>query len=182
MLFEETGLPWIPSSPHIPYASTPVYNLTTGILGELMVANIGVGYPMPFQLFAAEWINADSLARSLTRLNLPGVMFRPVHYKPYYNVLQGKMVHGIQIHCTDASKAPLGLIPFYILQETHKLWPGKDIFAMTDRSRTDMFDKVCGTDKIRTVFSKSRTVSSIKEIWENEIPAFRKRAQKYFLY
>lgn len=182
MLFTETGLPWVPSSPHIPYAETPVYNLATGILGELMVANIGVGYPMPFQLFAAEWINADSLANALNGLKLPGLLFRPVHYKPYYNVLQGKMVHGVQIHCTDAKAAPLGLLPFYLLQETHKLWPEKDIFALAERSRVDMFDKVCGTDIVRKTFSLTWKTESVKGIWENEIPAFRTRAKKYLLY
>ena len=182
MLFSETGLPWIPSSPHIPYAETPVYNLATGILGELMVANIGVGYPMPFQLFATEWINADSLADNLNALKLPGLLFRPVHYKPYYNVLQGKMVHGVQIHCSDPRKAPLGLLPFYILQETNRLWPSRNFFTMAEKTRTDMFDKVCGTDRIRLAFSANQTVASIKEMWEKDIPAFRQKVKKHLLY
>jgi uncharacterized protein YbbC (DUF1343 family) len=181
MTFEMTGLPWIPSSPHIPHAFTPVYYPATGIVGELNVVNIGVGYTLPFQLFATEWFDADSLTKNLNRLGLPGVIFRPVHYKPYYSVSQGKMVHGVQIHLTG-NDAPLSLLQFYILQESHKLWPEKDIFSMCDKSRIDMFDKVCGTDKIRTEFVKTWSVSSIYGLWMNEVPAFRKRAEKYFLY
>ena len=182
MCFEETGLPWIPSSPHIPHSVSAYFYPATGIAGELYVASIGVGYTLPFQLFATEWFDADSLAANLNALNLPGVIFRPVHYKPYYSVSQGKMVHGVQIHLTDVKKAPLSLIQFYILQEAYKLWPDKDIFSMCDTARFDMFDKVCGTDQVRINFTKHRTVSSISGLWTEEIPAFRKKAEKYFLY
>jgi uncharacterized protein YbbC (DUF1343 family) len=176
-----TGLPWIPSSPHIPHAFTPAYYPATGIIGELYVVSIGVGYTLPFQLFATEWFDADSLAKNLNKLGLPGVIFRPVHYKPYYSVSQGKMVHGVQIHLTG-NDAPLSLLQFYILQESHKLWPEKDIFSLCEKSRLDMFDKVCGTDKIRTEFVKTWSVSSIYGLWMNEVPAFRKKAEKHFLY
>jgi uncharacterized protein YbbC (DUF1343 family) len=182
MYFEETGLPWVPSSPHIPEVQSTLFYPATGIIGELYVASIGVGYTLPFQLFAAEWINADSLSQNLNALNLPGIIFRPIHYKPFYSVLMGKTVHGIQIHITDPGKAPLSLIQFYILQEAHKLWPEKNIFEMCEKSRLSMFDKVCGTDKIRIEFTKAFSVNSIMDLWTRDIPAFRKKAEKYFLY
>lgn len=182
MYFEETGLPWVASSPHVPHKDSPLFYPATGIVGELYAVNIGVGYTMPFQLFAAEWINADSLASALNKLKLPGVIFRPVHYKPYYSTLSGKMVHGVQIHFTDVRSAPLSLIQFYILQEAHKLWPDKNIFEMCDKSRFSMFDKVCGTDSIRLMFGKSFSVKDIEDIWTRDIASFRKVAGKYFLY
>jgi uncharacterized protein YbbC (DUF1343 family) len=181
MTFEMTGLQWVPSSPHIPHAFTPAYYPATGIIGELYVASIGVGYTLPFQLFATEWFDADSLTKSLNNLALPGVIFRPVHYKPYYSVSQGKMVHGVQIHITG-NDVLLSLLQFYILQEAHKLWPGNDIFSLCEKSRLDMFDKVCGTDKVRKEFVKTWSVSSISGLWMDEILSFRKKAEKYFLY
>ncbi|MFO7575987.1 MAG: DUF1343 domain-containing protein [Bacteroidales bacterium] len=183
MLFEDTGLPWVPTSPHIPYIYTPLFYPATGILGELYVISIGVGYTLPFQLFAAEWIDdAEKLAGNLNSLKLPGVIFRPVHYKPYYSVSQGKMVHGVQIHFTDAGKAPLGLIQFYMLQEAYKLWPDKNVFTLCEPSRLNMFDKVCGTDQVRLEFQKNFSVDAIKNLWYNDIPAFREKAGRYFLY
>jgi uncharacterized protein YbbC (DUF1343 family) len=182
MTFKETGLPWVPSSPHIPHAESPLYYPATGIAGELYVVNIGVGYTLPFQLFAAEWINADSLSQSLNKLNLPGLIFRPVHYTPYYSTLSGKPVHGVQIHFTEPEKAQLSLIQFYILQEAHKLWPDKNLFELCEKSRLDMFDKVCGTDKVRIEFTKNFSVDSILDIWTRDIPGFRLRAERYFLY
>ena len=182
MHFGETGLPWVPSSPQVPHRDTPLYYPATGIAGELYAVSIGVGYTIPFQTFAATWINADSLASGLNRLKLPGVIFRPIHYKPYFSTLEGKMVHGVQIHITDPSSAPLTLLQFYIMQEAHRLWPDKNIFEMCDRSRFSMFDKVCGTDSIRLMFSKSFSVKDIEDIWTRDIASFRKVAGKYFLY
>jgi len=182
MLFGATGLLWVPSSPHIPHSQSTLYYPATGIFGELYVASIGVGYTLPFQLFASEWFDADSLSQNLNSLHLPGLIFRPVHYRPYYSVSSGKTVNGVQIHITDAITAPLSLIQFYIMQEAHKLWPQKDIFSICEKSRLAMFDKVCGTDQVRIEFTKTYSVSSILGLWNDEVPAFRKRAEKYFLY
>ena len=182
MIFEETGVPWVPSSPHIPHPHSPYYYPVSGILGELYVYSIGVGYTLPFQLFAAPWIDADALTKNLNELNLPGVIFRPIHFKPYYSVSKGELVHGVQVHLTDPKTAPLSLIQFYFLQEAHKLSPDKNVFELCDPSRFSMFDKVCGTDEIRLRFSERFEVSSIIDLWEKDIEPFRTKVKKYFLY
>ena len=180
MYFDETGLPWVPSSPQVPTGETPMFYAATGIAGELHTINEGVGYTLPFQLLATDWINADLLARNLNDLKLPGIIFRPIHYTPRYGTMKDKLVHGVQIHLTDPEKAQLTLIQFYVMQEMHRLWPEKDPFS--DLSRLQMFDKVCGTDSVRKEFSKNFRVDDIKGIWMNDIPEFRKKASRYFLY
>ncbi|MCK5209273.1 MAG: DUF1343 domain-containing protein, partial [Cyclobacteriaceae bacterium] len=137
---------------------------------------------LPFQLFAAPWIDADALTKNLNELNLPGVIFRPIHFKPYYSVSKGELVHGVQVHLTDPKTAPLSLIQFYFLQEAHKLSPDKNVFELCDPSRFSMFDKVCGTDEIRLRFSERFEVSSIIDLWEKDIEPFRTKVKKYFLY
>ena len=182
MEFEETGLPWVASSPHIPNAITSVFYPITGILGELYVFNIGVGYTMPFQLFAAEWIDAEALANALNRLNLQGMIFRPIHYKPYYSTSKGKTVHGVQVHLTDYQQANLSLVQFYVLQECHKLYPDQNVFELCEPSRHSMFDKVCGSDKIRKEFTKAFKVDDIKQLWNKDVEPFRQKAKLYYLY
>ena len=182
MTFEETGLPWVLSSPHIPHSDSPVFYPISGILGELYVFNIGVGYTLPFQLFAAKWINADSLAANMNNLQLPGLLFRPIHFTPFYSVSKDSVVHGVQVHITDYRKAELSLVQFWILQECKKLWPSKNVFALCDKTRLNMFDKVCGTDKIRLEFSKTFQVDSIRPLWDKDIAIFRKKTKQYLLY
>jgi uncharacterized protein YbbC (DUF1343 family) len=182
MTFEQTGLPWVPTSPHIPHQYSPEFYPVSGILGELYVMSIGVGYTLPFQLFAAEWIDAEKLAAQLNALQLPGLIFRPVHFSPFYSISKGTMVHGVQVHISGFKKANLTLAQFYVMQECHKLWPEKNLFEMCEPSRLGMFDKVCGSDTIRKTFSKTFTVSSIQDIWMQETGPFREKAKKYFLY
>ena len=55
MDYVQTGLQWIPSSPHIPHPHSTFFYPVSGILGELGYMSIGVGYTIPFQMFAAPW-------------------------------------------------------------------------------------------------------------------------------
>jgi uncharacterized protein YbbC (DUF1343 family) len=182
MTFEDTGLPWVASSPHIPNASTAAFYPITGILGELYVINIGVGYTMPFQLFGAEWVDAEKLASELNKLQLDGLIFRPIHYKPYYGSQKGKTLHGVQVHITDESQAALSPVQFYVLQEMHKLYPEKNVFQMCEPSRHSMFDKVCGTDKIRKEFEKQFDAQAVLKLWYKDTEPFRQKAKQYYLY
>ncbi|MFO8001621.1 MAG: DUF1343 domain-containing protein [Marinilabilia sp.] len=182
MIFEDTGLPWIPSSPHIPNALSAYYYPVSGILGELYVYNIGVGYTQPFQLFGADWLNADKLAKNLQKLEIPGVLFRPVHFKPYYSTYEGEKIQGVQVHLRDVQKAPLSLIQFYVLQEAYKMSPDKNVFELCDSSRLGMFDKVCGTDQVRKEFEEDFRVKDIKDIWTRDVEEFKEKAEGYFLY
>ena len=182
MNFEATGLPWIISSPHIPHPETAYFYSASGILGELYSFNIGVGYTLPFELFATEWIDAEKLATNLNNLKLAGVRFRPIHYKPYYGAQKDIYLHGVQTYITDYKKVPLTLIQFYVLQECYKLYPDKNVFELCEPSRLNMFDKVCGTSKIRETFSKNFTVKSIQDIWNKDVDNFKKKVKQYFLY
>ena len=71
MNFEDTGLPWVLPSPHIPEPISAFFYPMTGIAGELGTLSIGVGYTLPFQLIGASWINAEELAQRLNALRPP---------------------------------------------------------------------------------------------------------------
>lgn len=180
MNWEDTGLEWVMTSPHIPHKHSPYFYPMTGILGELNFVSIGVGYTLPFEMIGAPWINADALVDALQKLDLPGVVFRPVYYKPFYGMYKGEQCEGIQIHLVDYYDANLTLIQFYIMQELHRLYPDKTPFA--NDVRNNMFDKVVGTNKIRVAFSKNFKVSDIDSLFNKDIDSFRERAIKYYLY
>ena len=182
MTFQETGLPWVPTSPHIPNSMSAINYAASGILGELYTISIGVGYTQPFQLFGAEWINADQLSENLNELHIPGVLFRPVHYKPYYSVGQGIMLHGVQFHFTNIQEAPISLIQFYVMQECHKLNPNKNPFEMCKASRLNMFDKVCGSKNIRKLFTENFLVKDIEKLWSEPKQSFLEKSKQYWMY
>ncbi|MPM60659.1 hypothetical protein SDC9_107511 [bioreactor metagenome] len=182
MRFEETGLQWVPSSPHIPHPSTSVYYPTSGILGELGYMSIGVGYTIPFHMFAAEWIEAEMLADKLNGYKLPGLHFRPIHVKPFYSVGVGKNLQGVQLHIMDYDTASLTDVQFYVMEAIAELYPDKAVFDNASESRFRMFDLVSGSDQIRLRFSKRHKFEDIKDYWYKDVDSLRRLAKKYHLY
>lgn len=182
MLFSDTGMPWVLPSPHIPSAETAVYYPATGIAGELDYLNIGVGYTMPFRTFAASWINGRDLADNLNSLQLPGVMFRPISYKPYYGFGKGTDLNGVEVYVTDFDKAELTLVQFYVMQELARMYPAHKASAGAAPARFGMFDKVCGSKAVRTGFFRRHRVEDIDRLWHKDLPAFEKTKKEYHLY
>lgn len=182
MLFADTGMPWVLPSPHIPSAETAIYYPATGIAGELDYLSIGVGYTMPFRTFAAPWINGRKLADNLNALQLPGIAFRPVTYKPYYGFNKGLNLNGVEIYVTDFDKAELTLVQFYVMQELARMYPDHKVATGADSKRFGMFDKVCGSKDVRRMFFKNHRVEDIEPLWHKDLPAFEKTKHKYHLY
>lgn len=182
MLYQDTNLPWVLPSPNIPYPQSAVNYPSSGITGEFQgYLNIGIGYTLPFEVFAAEWIDADALKALLDSYNLPGVAFRTIHFKPFSGSLQGKLIHGVQFHYTDYEAACCTLTQFYVMQAVNELYPEKNPFALS-KGRNNMFDKVCGTDYVRTTFGKRLKVEDIADYWSKDVEAFRTLSRKYRLY
>jgi uncharacterized protein YbbC (DUF1343 family) len=182
MTYDETGLKWIMPSPHVPTSEISYYYPASGILGELGVISIGVGYTLPFKVFAAEWIKSKELADKLNSYNLPGVVFRPITFRPFYAFGQGKQLNGVQFYIEDFLKVDLISIQFYFMQACKELHPEKDFFAEADKSRIGMFDKALGTNKVREIFSKSYKYSDIKEFLYKDVAKFKELSKKYYLY
>jgi len=183
MTFKETGLLWIPTSPHIPTWETAFYYVATGVLGELRNSlSIGVGYTLPFKTIAAEWIDAEKFARGMNEKALEGVIFRPIHYTPYYAFGKGKHLHGIQIHITDYRKVNLLQIQFIAMEVLRKLYPGKNLFEMSTLNQQKAFDKAIGSAYIRKELTKHSSFDKIRDYLNKDQEEFRNRAKKYFLY
>lgn len=181
MTYGDTGLKWVLSSPHIPEASSSPFYTVSGIVGELDSINIGVGYTIPFQTFAAPWIKATELADRMNALRLPGYTFRPIYYSPFYSKYKGRQLQGVQVHFTNYRKARLCDVQFYILQELYKLYPNHDILKQAGQ-RAGMFDKVCGSKKIRELFLRRHRWKDAKAYWDKDADKFKKLSRQYYLY
>ena len=184
MTFEDTGLPWVPTSPNMPHPKTAFCYPASGIIGELGgYLNIGVGYTLPFECFAATWItDADKFAAALNALDLPGVVFRPTYYQPTSGSSAGKTVGGVQIFFTDYAAARLTEIQFHVMQVVARMYPSQKPLDNTDVSKYSMFDKVLGSNRIREAFRKNYRFDDIKDYWRKDEDSFRAKSAKYYLY
>ena len=181
MLFGDTGLPWILTSPNIPYAETALCYPSAGLCGEMYnYLNIGIGYTLPFATFAEEWVDADKLKEKLDSYHVPGVAWRTIHYQPISGRLAGKLIHGVQYFYTDYDAATLTLTQFYVMQAIWELYRKNPFTEASDR--LSMFNKVCGTDFVSSKFGQTMKVSDIADFWSADVPAFKALSKKYYIY
>lgn len=183
MVWRDTGLPWVPTSPHVPHGESPLFQVATGMIGEIGGASTGIGYTLPFQCVAAPDVDKHKLAETLNAYELPGVRFVPVTYKPYYFTFKDQIISGVQIYFTDPAHAPLTAINYYAM-EALKSVAGRDLFAEAVKAnkKFDMFDKVNGTDAMRQALQAGKSAAEIVASWKAGEAKFREDRQKYLLY
>jgi uncharacterized protein YbbC (DUF1343 family) len=183
MVWADTGLPWVPASPHVPRGDSPLFQVATGMIGEIGNVSIGVGYTLPFECIGMPKVNPHALAEKLNGYGLSGVKFRPLTYKPYYAAYKDEIIGGVQVYFTDPENAPLTAINYYAL-EALKQVAGRDVFAEAVKAnkKFDMFDKVNGTDATRLALQAGKSAAEIVAEWKAGEEKFRADRKGYLLY
>lgn len=183
MVWGDTGLPWVPTSPHVPHEESALFQVATGMLGEIGGVSIGIGYTLPFQCVAATNVNPHQLAAKLNSYELPGVRFQPVTFQPFYGNFKGQSVGGVELYFTDPTHAPLTAINYYAL-EALKQVAARDLFAeaLKAKKKFDMFDKVNGTDAMRLALQNGKSAAAIVASWQAGEDQFRADRKPFLLY
>lgn len=183
MTWAETGLPWVPTSPHIPEPDTPWFYPVTGILGEASLVNVGVGYPLPFKIIGAPWMDAAATAAALNAEDIPGIFFHPFHYRPYYAKFSGVFCGGVRLVITDRSAFRPVSAGYHIMAVLRRLYPAEFCFDTPDaRRRRDMFDKANGTDLVRRKLQAGKPAAEIIAAFEEARQEFLKERAASLLY
>ncbi len=182
MSFKETKLPWVPTSPHIPEPDTAMYYATTGLIGELGMVNIGVGYTLPFKIIGSTWIDADKYAKSLNDLKLSGIKFLPIHFKPFYGSYKAKNCQGVLLQITD----PTEYYPFKtcsaILGILKSLYPKefKQALSKVSKKQQELFIKTSGSEHILPLLEKEKYVTwKLISMQQEGVITFSEKRKKY---
>lgn len=129
MIWDDTGLTWTITSPHIPSVTPAYLYATTGMVAAtLRGVSDGVGSTMPFEVIGAEFIDAPQFEQALQSLNLPGVRFQAIYYKPFYGSFQNKPLRGVRLRLTDPRSYSPILTSISILTTLRTLYPDKMVF------------------------------------------------------
>ena len=183
MVWRDTGLPWVPTSPHVPHGESPLFQVATGMMGEIGGVSTGIGYTLPFQCIAAPGVDPHLFAAALNGYCLPGIKFIPITYKPYYFTYKDEIIGGVQLFFTDPARAPLTAVNFYAMEALHNV-AGRDLFAEAVKAKKSfsMFDKVNGTDVTRKALQGGTSAAEIVAAWNSGEQDFRKKRKQYLLY
>jgi uncharacterized protein YbbC (DUF1343 family) len=196
MVWGETGHEWVMTSPHIPKKETCAAYAATGILGELYAVNIGVGYTLPFELVGAPYLDGEALAGALPRQR--GVVYRPVHFKPFYGTFKGEKCEGVQVHIDPKSAGNLVEInyrlaaligPEMLFRVTEQVFQQQENELAKKQKREPkkverykMFDKVSGSDEPRKWLLAGRPLDELFERWRRECAVWGNARKRYLLY
>lgn len=184
MTFSDTGLPWIPPSPNVPESDTPLYCPSTGLLGELQIGNIGIGFTLPFKVVGAPWINAKEFADALNSQKLPGVHFQPFHYKPFWGMYKGVDCQGVLIRITDSKIYRPVTVQYLLLGILKSLYPKEFMQRMGKKeSAKDLFCKANGTEEVYRILSEEKYPAwKLMNLQKEERATFLQTRAKYLLY
>jgi uncharacterized protein YbbC (DUF1343 family) len=185
MSYRDTGLSWIPPSPNVPEPDTPLFYPITGLLGELGLVSIGIGYTLPFKIVGAPWIKAQEFAAALNSQKLPGVRFQPFHFRPFYGHLKGLDCEGVLIQITDVKIFRPLSTQFLIIGLLKSLYPAEFKKRMDQivESRKDLFSKANGTDAIYDIIQQEKFPAwKLIDFQKGEREAFLEKRKAYLLY
>lgn len=174
MIWDDTGLFWVPTSPHIPTVDTAFLYAATGTISSANLSN-GVGYTLPFQLFGSEWIEPYKLADALNSKNLPGVKFQPYWFKPFYSTFKDKELEGVRLVLTDKRVFQPVKTSLEILTSLESLYPGVSKYPRD-------LNQIWGVDYILTSVKEGKTADEIIKSWEDDLGKFKEKREKYLLY
>ena len=175
MVWRDTGLRWIATSPNIPGPESPFYYAATGILGGLNGVDIGIGTNRPFEYAGGPRINPDEFAATLNSHHMPGVRFRPYHSerKPGFA--------GVQILIDPHGNTDLLALAVLLASEVCRRTGNSPLRATTGDTRT-LFHKVYGSDSLFRDLSSGRPVGSIIASWQPSLTGFRSARQRFLMY
>ena len=179
MLWWDTGMPWVPTSTHIPQAQHAAYYNLTGIIGEINSISIGVGYTLPFEVFAAPWIDAEDLTNAFRQLDLPGLSYRPIYFSPAYSRFKGEQIQGVHIIIDDYDAVRPATAEAYFLTTINRLYPGK---ILEEGNIDGGFARVMGDDAVAQAVLAGESADEIVARWEKQLEAFEPTRQKYLMY
>ena len=184
MHFEDTGLPWVMTSPNIPTVDT-AFVYPGGCLVEGTNLSEGRGTTRPFELVGAPWLDGPRLARALERERLPGVRFRAAAYKPTFQKHQDLVCQGVQLHVSDRGRFQAFLA--YLLLIHHARLQDPRRFAWRDppyeyEHVKRPIDILCGTSRVRAAIDQGVSPRRLERGFRKEAEAFRRRRRPYLLY
>jgi len=181
MHFEETGLPWVPTSPNIRTPAAAEVYPGMGLVGETGAVWLGIGTPDAFQIAVAPWIDSGEMLAVLRSMPQTGYAYQACRATPGAGRYKGQSCRGVRI-------VPVPGRPLYPLHNAvnvicalRRLHP-EQVAAVFTGERAAAFDLHAGTSRLREALFSSTDPTVVADSWRADVEAFELLRAKYLLY
>jgi uncharacterized protein YbbC (DUF1343 family) len=178
MTFPDTGLTWVHPSLGMPrYETALLYSGTC--LFEGTNCSEGRGTTFPFEMIGAPFIEAQQLADEMNAKRIPGVRFRPVHFKPTSSKHTGELCGGVQLYMTDIrvmKPLEVGLTLLFTIRDLYEQF---SFLPPVKEGSRPFIDLLGGDSMYRTANIQAR---QLIEQFAEESRQFAEMKEQYHLY
>ena len=178
MLWPQTGLKWVPTSPYIPDLSAVLGYAMTGLGAQVGGFSHGIGTPYPFRFLRFTGKSPQAVQQALMAQNIPGLSFRIVRTK----TKAGAPVEGVYVNVRDWAKVRPTEISFYMMQLTAAWTPGNPFLSAKNPG---LFNKHVGStawwNEISQRGSQARTKDFVRA-WAKQAERFQVDHARFYLY
>ncbi len=176
MIWPDTGLQWVPTSPNVPTWQTTVVYVGTGLLDSAGINN-GSGFTLPFFLAGTAGIDGAKLAARLNSRELPGVWFRPAAWSPLTGFWEGHELTGVELVVFDPRRFFAVRTAVEIAVAVRDLFPR----AISIKNASGL-DRDWGTDSFRQALLAGKTAEAIIAQWAPSVSQFESTRRRYLMY
>lgn len=168
MVYQDTGLAWVQTSPNIPDIESVFGYMATGL-----AEGTGVGMGDKFKWVGGKGLESNQFTALLNSARLPGVTFTPETRGSW---------GGARLTITDFRTFNPAKTGLYALFYARQLWKFTIPKSGPTMATMVMFDKVMGTNKVGLWLEKNLTPQQVEKEYQPGLNAFKKEREKYLLY
>jgi uncharacterized protein YbbC (DUF1343 family) len=185
MIWDDTGLPWLPPSPNLRTARSALVYPAFGLLEGVEVSE-GRGTERTFEQWGAPWIDERRLNDALNARGLPGVLFRPVTFTPRSIAatpkprFEDRLCRGVSVELVaprDFESIRTGLSAIIVLRSQYP-----EAFRWVKNGKGYWIDLLLGSDRPRLGIESGAAVEAILDRESGEVERFLRDRQPYLLY
>jgi uncharacterized protein YbbC (DUF1343 family) len=178
MLWTDTGLRWVPTSPYIPDLSAVLGYAMTGLGAQEGGFTHGIGTPYPFRLLRYEGKSPAELKAALEAKRIPGLAYRIVRTRS----AAGAPVTGVYVSVADWARVRPTELSFHMMRLAAAWSPGNP-FAQSKNPA--LFNKHVGSTAWWEEISRRGAQARVElfvDHWARQAEHFQSQAKRFWIY
>lgn len=173
--------PWIPPSPAIRSWECAMCFPATVAFEALGAVDHGRTGPLPFQVLGSAWMDGTEVCARLREQALPGVCFHPHRYVPTAPAAGAAECLGVRMSVTDPDAFQPVTTGYALIRTLEELYGRRRVWT-PGVSRPEFFDKLMGTDSVRTALRERVPTVDVARQWREASRSFRRQRLACLLY